>query len=201
MERIVIYPSWVAVGIALLAMTPATRAADSRLSLSGIDYVQLCRDTERSPLVYAAIDPASINIWTEQESRRAGRYEQYSFGTKKIDVRTGDDISLYHGLIHRTLDLIGESGWKYRDLPPQEDYEHWLIYHTLEAHWPGAQRRQGGEPNAATLAFAIEYWTLHRSIYREIVAKATTLAAESWCAINVGPPVPEHVVSLPQPRA
>ncbi len=188
--------------VAAVAVTAAERtpAAESALRLSGIDYERLCRETQDVPLVYAAIDPTRINVWSAQESRRAGRYEQYSFATGRIDVREGHEMSLYHGLIHRTLDLIGESGWKYRDLRPREDHEHWLIYYTLETHWPGEQWRQGGEPNPQTLSFAMEYWTLHASTYRRINAKAAALAAESWCAINVGPPVPDYVVSLPYHR-
>jgi len=183
-----------------LTATDEVRGAESALRLSGIDYERLCRETQDVPLVYAAIDPARINVWSTQESRRAGRYEQYSFASGRIDVREGHEMSLYHGLIHRTLDLIGESSWKYRDLRPHEDHEHWLIYFTLETHWPGEQWRQGAEPNPSTLSFAMEYWSLRASTYRRINAKAAVLAAESWCAINVGPPVPDYVVSLPHRR-
>lgn len=136
-------------------------------------------------MVQAAIDPAYINVWSEQESRQARRYEQYSFKTQRIDVRVEHDISLYHGLIHRTLDLIGESQWKHRDFGPHEDQEHWLIYYTLESHWPGLQRAQGSEPTSATLVYAAEYWRQYAARYAEIVAKASTLAELSWCALNM----------------
>jgi len=169
--------------IGFLAHSSTTKAA-SAISLAGIDFHQLCRETAHVPLVQAAIHPAYINVWSVQESREHRRYEQYTFKTQRIDVRVEHDISLYHGLIHRTLDLIGESQWKYRDLPPQEDYEHWLIYHTLEMHWPGMQRRQGNEPTRTVLAIASEYWTQYSERYGEIEAKAAVLARKSWCATN-----------------
>ena len=145
------------------------------------DYPRLCRETASVPLVQAAIDPRAINIWSERESRRAGRFEQYSFGNRRIDVRLNDQTSLFHGLIHRTLDLIGESMWKYRNLAPESDYEHWLIYYTLEMHWPGAQRRQR-EPSMAALRQAIAYWSARPEEYARLNAKAAALAATSWCA-------------------
>lgn len=148
---------------------------------AGYDYPRLCRETAHVPLVQAAIDPRYINIWSERQSRRAGRFEQYSFGSRRIDVRLHDETSLFHGLIHRTLDLIGESLWKYRDLAPEEDYEHWLIYYTLEMHWPGAQRRQR-EPSLAKLRLAAEYWSARPEEYARLTAKAAALAADSWCA-------------------
>jgi hypothetical protein len=166
------------------AICAAQPGAAATISLAGIDYHRLCRDTEHVPLVQAAIDPAYINVWSIEESQRAGRFEQYSFVSQRVDVRAEHEISLYHGLIHRTLDVIGESEWKHRDLQPHEDREHWLIYHTLETHWPGAQRRQGREPSPATLLHAGEYWRQHAARYAEIVAKATTLAGKSWCAAN-----------------
>jgi len=169
--------------IGFLAFSSGARGA-SVISLAGIDYQKLCRDTAHVPLVQAAIRPGFINVWTEQESRRAGRYEQYSFRTQRIDVRVEHDISLYHGLIHRTLDLIGESQWRHRDFEPHEDYEHWLIYHTLETHWPGVQRRQGNEPTFAVLTLAGAYWSEHSVRYAEIVAKASALAQKSWCATS-----------------
>lgn len=172
-----LFVSVAAVGIAQWA-TAAT------VSLAGIDYQRLCRDTRHVPLVQAAIDPAYINVWSMQESERAGRFEQYSFASQRIDVRAEHEISLYHGLIHRTLDLIGESEWKHRDLAPHEDREHWLIYYTLETHWPGAQWRQGREPSPATLLHASQYWRQYAERYTEIAAKAATLAGKSWCARN-----------------
>ncbi len=154
------------------------------VGLSGIDYHRLCRATEHVPLVQAAIDPAYINVWSRQESQRAGRFEQYSFASQRIDVRVDHEISLYHGLIHRTLDLIGESEWKHRDLLPHEDREHWLIYYTLETHWPGAQWRQGREPSSTVLQHASQYWQRNATRHAEIAAKAATLAGKSWCATN-----------------
>lgn len=157
--------------------------AQSYASSSGFDYPRLCRETAHVPLVQAAIDPRFINIWSERQSRRAGRFEQYSFGSRRIDVRANDETSLFHGLIHRTLDLIDESMWKHQDLAPDEDYEHWLIYYTLETHWPGAQRRQR-EPSHAALRRADQYWRARPDEYARINAKAATLAAASWCAQN-----------------
>lgn len=171
--------------IGFVVVHPSLSNAASAISLAGVDYYKLCRDTAHVPLVQAAIDPAHINVWSEPESRRAGRYEQYSFKTQRIDVRVEHDVSLYHGLIHRTLDLIGESQWKHRDFAPQEDQEHWLIYHTLELYWPGLQRVQGGEPSVAMLAFAGQYWRQYAARYAEIAAKAATLAELSWCALNM----------------
>jgi len=167
--------------VAVCIAQPVTAAT---VSPAGIDYHQLCRDTRHVPLVQAAIDPAYINVWSMQESESAGRFEQYSFASRRIDVRAGHEISLYHGLIHRTLDLIGESEWKHRDLLPHEDREHWLIYYTLETHWPGAQWRQGREPSQATLLHASQYWRQYAARYAEIAAKAATLAGKSWCATN-----------------
>jgi hypothetical protein len=164
---------------------PSLSKAASAISLAGIDFHKLCRETAHVPLVQAAVNPAYINVWSEQESRRAGRYEQYSFKTQRIDVRVEHDVSLYHGLIHRTLDLIGESQWKHRDFGPHEDQEHWLIYYTLETHWPGLQRAQGAEPSLSMLGFATDYWRLHGERYGEIADKATALAKKSWCAVNL----------------
>jgi hypothetical protein len=182
--------------IGFLTHLPTAKAA-SAISLAGIDFEQLCRDTAHVPLVQAAIHPAYINVWSVQESREHRRYEQYTFRTQRIDVRVEHDISLYHGLIHRTLDLIGESQWKYRDLPAQEDYEHWLIYHTLELHWPGMQRRHGNEPTRTILSIASEYWLQYAERYAEIETKAAALARKSWCAtnkaileVNAAPPRP-----------
>lgn len=149
----------------------------------GFDYPRLCRETAHVPLVQAAIDPRFINIWSERQSRRAGRFEQYSFGSRRIDVRAHDETSLFHGLIHRTLDLIDESMWKYQDLAPDQDYEHWLIYYTLELHWPGTQRRQR-EPSYAALRRAAEYWSARPDEYARINAKAAALASTSWCALH-----------------
>jgi hypothetical protein len=166
-------------GLALLVLFGAPKSAQAQTS--AFDYPRLCRDTAAAPLVQAAIDPRAINIWSERQARRAGRWEQYSFGSRRIDVRLNDETSLFHGLIHRTLDLIGESMWKYHDLSPDADYEHWLIYYTLELHWPGAQRRQG-EPSAAKLRRAIEYWSARPEEYARLNAKAAKLASISWCA-------------------
>jgi len=170
--------------LSVTAICGALPAAATTIGLAGIDYQRLCRDTRHVPLVQAAIDPAYINVWSMQESERAGRFEQYSFASQRIDVRAEHEISLYHGLIHRTLDLIGESEWKHRDLLPHEDREHWLIYYTLETHWPGAQWRQGREPSQATLLHAGQYWRQYADRYAEIAAKAATLARKSWCATN-----------------
>jgi hypothetical protein len=163
---------------------PSPARAASAISLAGIDFQQLCRETAHVPLVQAAIHPAYITVWTVQESRERGRYEQYSFRTQRIDVRVEHDISLYHGLIHRTLDLIGESQWRHRDLEPHEDHEHWLIYYTLEMHWPGLQRRQGNEPARNVLTMAVDYWRQRPERYNEVAAKAAELSELSWCAIN-----------------
>lgn len=164
-----------------MSLVLASAAQHARAQEFPFDYPRLCRETAAAPLVQAAIDPRAVNIWSERQSRRAGRFEQYSFGTRRIDVRLKDETSLFHGLIHRTLDLIGESMWKFRDLAPGEDYEHWLIYYTLERHWPGAQRRQG-EPSAAALRRAIQYWTARPEEYARLNAKAAAYAATSWCA-------------------
>ncbi len=171
----------VAFALALLASIGTPQLAQAQAF--PFDYPHLCRATAAAPLVQAAIDPKTINIWTEHQARRAGRWEQYSFGSRRIDVRLNDEISLFHGLIHRTLDLIGESMWKYQDLSPQADYEHWLIYYTLELHWPGAQRRQG-EPSAAKLRRAIDYWSARPEEYARLNAKAAALASTSWCALQ-----------------
>lgn len=168
-----------AMGFVLLSAFGAASAAHAQTF--AFDYSRLCRATAAAPLVQAAIDPKAINIWSERQSRRAGRWEQYSFGSRRIDVRMNDETSLFHGLIHRTLDLIGESMWKYRDLSPDADYEHWLIYYTLELHWPGAQRRQG-EPSAAKLRRAMIYWSARPEEYARLNAKAAALASTSWCA-------------------
>jgi hypothetical protein len=168
-----------AIGLTLWAVFGAT--APVQAQAFPFDYPHLCRATAAVPLVQAAIDPRAINIWSQRESRRAGRWEQYSFRSRRIDVRLNDEISLFHGLIHRALDLIGESMWKYHDLSPEADYEHWLIYYTLELHWPGAQRRQG-EPSAARLRQAIEYWSARPEEYARLNAKAAALASTSWCA-------------------
>lgn len=182
-DRLLKHSIVLVLGVALAGLL-LPGASHSAPQFSDVDYERICRQTAHVPLVQAAIDPAFINVWTERQSRRAGRYEQYSYGSRRIDVRPGDDISLYHGLIHRTLDLIGESMWKYRDFSPDEDREHWLIYYTLEAHWPGAQRRQG-EPSRTALRLAAEYWGAHGADYERINAKAAALATVSWCAANV----------------
>lgn len=134
------------------------------------------------PLIQAAIDPRYIYLWTERESRQAGRYEQYSYGTRRIDVRAEDEISLFHGLIHRTLDLIGESRLKYADAHPNDDVEHWLIYYTLELNWPGEQRRSGREPSRQALRQAAEFWMNQGAEYARINLKAADTASRSWCA-------------------
>ncbi len=162
------------------------------------DYVRLCRDTAHVPLVQAAIDPRYINLWTERQSRQAGRYEQYSYGSRRIDVRAEDEISLFHGLIHRTLDLIGESRLKYASARPEDDVEHWLIYYTLETNWPGEQRRNGREPSRQVLRQAVEFWTNQEAEYVRINMKAAQTAAHSWCAVLLSA---DRVAAMPDPDA
>ena len=163
---------------------PSQANAAHNEAMPPFDYARLCRMTAHVPLVQAGIDPRFIALWSRRESRQAGRYEQYSYGTRRIDVRANDEISLFHGLIHRTLDLIGESQLKYADAAPHEDHEHWLIYHTLETHWPGEQRRQGGEPSRAALKHAAAFWTQNAAEYERIQRKARETARHSWCATH-----------------
>ena len=170
---------------ALLAISlPSQAVAAHNEAMSPFDYARLCRMTAHVPLVQAGIDPKFIALWTIRESRQAGRYEQYSYGTRRIDVRANDEISLFHGLIHRTLDLIGESQLKYADAAPHEDHEHWLIYYTLETHWPGEQWRHGREPSRAALKQAAAFWTQNVAEYERIQRKAQETARHSWCATH-----------------
>ena len=169
----------------LLAIAlPSHVGAAHNEAMSPFDYARLCRMTAHVPLVQAGIDPRYIALWSRRESRQAGRYEQYSYGTRRIDVRAHDEISLFHGLIHRTLDLIGESQLKYADAAPHEDHEHWLIYYTLETHWPGEQWRQGREPSRAALRHAAAFWTQNVAEYERIQRKAHETARHSWCATH-----------------
>lgn len=172
----------VVIATAALAMQKGEAAHLENTSSWPFDYLRLCRETANVPLVQAAIDPRYIDLWTERQSRQAGRYEQYSYRSRRIDVRAHDEISLFHGLIHRTLDLIGESRLKYASARPDEDIEHWLIYYTLETHWPGEQWRSGREPSRQALRQAEDFWTIHQAEYARINLKASELATHSWCA-------------------
>ena len=181
------------IAIAAVAMQRAAAASLESTNSWPFDYSRLCRETAHVPLVQAAIDPRYIDLWTERQSRQAGRYEQYSYRSRRIDVRAHDEISLLHGLIHRTLDLIGESRLKYASARPDDDVEHWLIYHTLETYWPGEQWRSGREPSRQALRQAEAYWTDHQAEYLRISRKASQLAAHSWCAALLSserPPAP-----------
>lgn len=185
-----------AIAIAAVAMQRAAAAHLENTNSWPFDYSRLCRETANVPLVQAAIDPRYIDLWTERQSRRAGRYEQYSYRSRRIDVRAHDEISLFHGLIHRTLDLIGESRLKYASARPDEDVEHWLIYYTLETHWPGEQWRSGREPSRQALQQAEAFWSIHQAEYARINVKASQLAAHSWCAALMSS---ERTAGTPQP--
>ncbi|MGE0660885.1 MAG: hypothetical protein AB7F36_12790 [Reyranellaceae bacterium] len=188
--------SCLAIAFAVLAIQNAAAAHPESADSWPFDYPRMCRETAHVPLVQAAIDPRYIDLWTERQSRQAGRYEQYSYRSRRIDVRAHDEISLFHGLIHRTLDLIGESRLKYASARSDEDVEHWLIYHTLETHWPGEQWRSGREPSRQALRQAEDFWTSHQAEYARISLKASQLAAHSWCAALLSS---ERTASTPRP--
>lgn len=165
------------ISAAFLALA-ACAAPQTLRQMGEAEARQHCERVKHSPLVMAGLDPTFITLasrhWTRDGARRIGDYSARSTNVQSID----HPEPLYHELIHRGLDMVGERFWSPAGFGSGDTLEHSLIYYVLDRDFPGLQE---GRIHATKRRWARERWEQPEWRAKLAAIEAKARAVATWC--------------------